>query len=120
MRRVLIIEDDVWQADHTASVLQAADFQTHQVHDALDGIDAIDSFLPDVIMLDILLPGPNGITLLNELQSHEDTAEIPVVILSTHGDIPTKTLAAYGIRAVLDKTTVTDQQILSAVTRAIA
>ena len=55
-----------------------------------------------MIFLDILLDGPNGFTFLNELVSYNDTARIPVVIMSSL-DFKDIDLSGYGVVGVLDK-----------------
>lgn len=71
-----------------------------------DGIAAMEAMsedeLPEMIFLDILLNGPDGFTFLNELVSYEDTAEVPVVVVSSLKFKPEQ-LEAYGVKAVLNK-----------------
>ena len=58
--------------------------------------------LPTLIFLEILLDGPDGFTFLNELVSYTDTAEIPVVIVSSI-DFKNQDLSSYGIVGILNK-----------------
>lgn len=58
--------------------------------------------IPDLIFLDILLDGPDGFTFLNELISYEDTAKIPVVIVSSL-DFANQDLSTYGVVGILHK-----------------
>ena len=58
--------------------------------------------LPEMIFLDVLLDGPDGFTFLNELVSYDDTAKIPVVIVSSL-KFSQRELGAYGVAAVLEK-----------------
>ena len=61
-----------------------------------------DGDVPELIFLDILLDGPDGFTFLNELTSYDDTAKIPVVIVSSL-DFTKKDLSVYGVVGVLNK-----------------
>ena len=58
--------------------------------------------VPELIFLDILLDGPDGFTFLNELISYNDTAKIPVVIVSSL-DFLQKDLSTYGVVGILNK-----------------
>ncbi|MBR3052057.1 response regulator [Candidatus Saccharibacteria bacterium] len=60
------------------------------------------SELPELIFLDVLLDGPDGFTLLAEMASYKDTAEVPVVIV-TSLEMSQYDLSAYGVVGVLNK-----------------
>lgn len=109
-KSVLIIDDDKWIADTFRVVLKAHKWQVRVCHDPHQAIEVIDEFLPTVILLDMMLPHTNGLALLHELQSHEDTREVPVVLCSNipiDGD-----LSQYGVVKVLDKSLLTPDDLL--------
>lgn len=118
MRRVLVIEDDAWQAEMTARQLARHDFQVEIAHDALAAFAMIDAHPPDAIILDMMLPGPNGMTFLHELRSHADIADIPVVVCSTQ-KLELKILQPYGVAAVIDKTTMEPDDVVVAVRKVL-
>lgn len=62
--------------------------------------------LPSLIILDILLTGPDGFTLLNELLSYPETSQIPVLLISSL-NLGQMSLHAYNVRAILNKETFT-------------
>ena len=62
--------------------------------------------LPSLIILDILLTGPDGFTLLNELLSYPETSQIPVLLISSL-NLGGISLQAYNVRAILNKETFT-------------
>lgn len=79
--------------------------------------------LPSLIILDVLLTGPDGFTLLNELLSYPETSQIPVLLISSL-NIGQMSLQAYNVRAILNKETFTPadfvikiKDILSPVTK---
>jgi len=81
-RRVLIVEDEKATADIIAFNLQA---YGHETECALDGDEAIRAIVrerPDLIILDILMPGVSGWEVLDLLPEDEQMASIPVIILS--------------------------------------
>lgn len=119
-RRVLIIDDEPWGAEQMMRVLQKAGYAVETAKDGLDGIDRIDEFRPEVIVLDMFMPGPGGIVLLHELRSHTDLVKIPVVVCSNSAaDIPIGSLEAYGVSRVLDKTTMAPEDVVTAVRGAL-
>jgi DNA-binding response OmpR family regulator len=118
---VLIVEDDDWFAEQQMRTLTAAGFTVARAPHGVAAIEAMDDCVPDILVLDIFLPGPNAITLLHELQSHPDLATVPVIICSNSaGDVPLGALAGYGVRRVIDKTSMQPGDLVAAVKRELA
>ena len=70
--------------------------------------------LPSLIILDVLLTGPDGFTLLNELLSYPETSQIPVLLISSL-NLGQMSLQAYNVRAILNKETFTPADLVSQV-----
>lgn len=118
--RVLVIDDDQWLVDGYVRTLEAAGYVVERAENTLEAMDMIDRVQPSVIVLDLFMPGPNGIVLLHELQSHTDLARIPVVLVSNAArDIQPDALHAYGVLQVLDKTTMQPGDIVAAVRKVL-
>ncbi len=118
MTQVLVVEDDAWQAEHMTRQLSQAGFSTTVAAHALEAIDHIDATPPEIIVLDMFLPGANGMTLLHELHSHADLAKIPIIVCSTES-FELRDLRPYGVVAVLDKTTMKNDEIARTVRRVL-
>lgn len=119
-RSVLIVEDDDWLAEQHGRMLRAAGYLVDFAPHALAAMDAIDSKQPDVIVLDLLLAGPNAFTLLHELQSHTDLAGIPVILCTNSADhIASEDIEAYGVRQILDKATMHPDDVVAAVKKVL-
>ncbi len=117
---ILVVEDDLWQAEHFKSQLEAAGFLVRLAHDPLQAIDQIDQQLPDLIVLDMLLPGANGMAFLHELRSYSDTAKLPVVMCSSIAEnLPADHLKDYGVVEVIDKVNIGPDQLVATVREAL-
>lgn len=97
---IYIIEDDELMAECIAAACKQ--YETQIFGNAISAMDAVDEEIPDLIFLDVLLTGPDGFTFLNELMSYQETAKIPVVIVSSL-DFKDKDLSTYGVVGTLDK-----------------
>ena len=118
---VLVVEDDEWLAEQHQRTLLQSGFDVSMAHNALVAMDVIDAQRPDVIVLDVLLAGPNAFTLLHELRSHADLASIPVIICSNSAsDLVVEDIETYGVRQVLDKATMHPSDLVVAVRRVTA
>jgi CheY-like chemotaxis protein len=81
-RTVLIIEDEKLIIVSTQMVLEAAGFRVESATNGEDGIARAKSQVPDLILLDIMMPGIDGWETLTRLKRDPATANIPVVIFT--------------------------------------
>ncbi len=82
--RVLIIDDDPGVRKVLRRILSSADYDVDESEDAFHALDSLDANPPDAALLDIKMPGMDGLSLLDNLQQRG--LDIPVVILTGHGD----------------------------------
>ena len=81
-KRILIIEDDAAMRKVLHAQLRAAGYDAFPVADAVVAFAEVRKQLPDLILLDLGLPGGGGLNLMQRLQSIPKYAVIPVVVLS--------------------------------------
>ncbi|MCP4523891.1 MAG: response regulator transcription factor [Candidatus Gracilibacteria bacterium] len=79
MQKILIIEDNIGISTSLKLYLENSDFEIVLHHEGLEAIDMIKRHIPDIVILDINLPGKNGIDICKELRTFSD---IPVVMLT--------------------------------------
>ena len=107
---IYVIEDDEIMAECIAAPCRKSGQEVRIFHDAVAAVNALNDNLPSLIFLDILLTGPDGFTFLNEIVSYEDTAKIPVVVVSSL-NFENQDLSHYGIKRILKKDTMTPNDI---------
>lgn len=119
--RVLLVDDDSWLVEHAAQNLaKELDCEVLTAANGIAAMEVIDGHRPDVIILDMFMPGPNGVVLLHELQSYDDLAAVPVVLCSNSAsDIAPEDLAPYGVVQVIDKATMHPEDLVAAVRKAL-
>ena len=81
-RTVLVVEDDAGLRNLYRSALAAAGYLVLAVEDGVDALRRLDSFSPDAVVLDLLLPRLHGRDVHRELKSRAETRDIPVVVVS--------------------------------------
>jgi DNA-binding response OmpR family regulator len=79
---IFIIEPDLVLAEHYASALLEVDDKVTMFRTASLAVKALNTHMPDIIVLELALPGHNGFELLYELASYADTKTIKVVVHS--------------------------------------
>lgn len=77
--KVLIIDDDVDMVDLVKIVLQPDVYEVITAFTGQDGIDAVRRLNPDLVILDLLLPGIDGLTVCREVRRFSN---IPILVLS--------------------------------------
>lgn len=83
MRTVLIVEDSLLQAQLLTRYLQQAGLGVVSVTSGEEAQDKLTKHKPDLIILDVMLPGQSGFELCRELKTDPCTSQIPIVICST-------------------------------------
>jgi two-component system, OmpR family, phosphate regulon response regulator PhoB len=84
--RVLIIEDERGLTDVLTYNLQREGYDTVVAHDGKEGLRKAQMHLPDVILLDLMLPGLNGLDVCRELRAGERTRNVPIVMLTAKAE----------------------------------
>ena len=82
---MLIVEDDALLCRALTEAFSHEMFDVQGVGNGLDVADAVKKKMPDVILLDLILPGLDGFAVLKQLKSETKTASIPVVVISNLG-----------------------------------
>jgi len=85
MQTILVIEDEEDIADLVAFNLRRNDYQVELAPDGLKGLAAAKSLLPELIVLDLMMPSMDGISLFKELKRDATTRGIPVIMLTARG-----------------------------------
>jgi len=85
-KKILIIEDDPDIAFLYQSALQESGYTVDTAPDGDSGLKKIQEGAYDLVLLDLMLPGKHGMSVLRELKTNDDTKEIPVYVLSALGD----------------------------------
>jgi len=83
-KSILIIEDNAMNMEMATDLLEVADYNVLQAENAEDGIQIARDKKPDLILMDIALPGMDGLEATSILKKDSETKDIPVVALTAH------------------------------------
>jgi len=97
-KSILTIEDDPTQRVMIQKTLEKSGFTVFSAEDGPKGLEAAQSKRPDVILLDVVLPGMRGYDVCRKLKSDERTKNIPVLFLTSMDD-PKEVIAQYDLGA---------------------
>jgi len=85
MKKILVAEDDTYLANAYRVKLGKAGFEVKNVFDGQEAINILQTFIPDLIILDIVIPKKDGFTILQELKANEKWKNIPIILISNLG-----------------------------------
>ncbi|MCF8372299.1 MAG: response regulator [Bacteroidales bacterium] len=83
-KSILVVEDDPEFAKILYQLCHEKGFQSFVSHSGEEGLELAEKYLPNAILLDINLPGIDGLTVLDMLKDNSDTRHIPVHMISSH------------------------------------
>ncbi|MDD5098192.1 MAG: response regulator [Candidatus Pacebacteria bacterium] len=84
-KKILLIEDDKFLRELMNKKLLSLDFEVSTAADGEEGLEKIKAEKPEVVLLDLILPGINGFEVLERAKKDPTTANIPIIILSNLG-----------------------------------
>lgn len=90
MAKILIIDDDIQTTTLLESIVTLHGHQPTSVTNSMNAVEMASTTDPDLILLDIMMPGINGIQLCKIFQSTPNLKHIPIVIVSALDDIGSK------------------------------
>jgi two-component system phosphate regulon response regulator PhoB len=84
--RILIIEDEAGLTRSLSWYFNKEGYETHAAENGTEGLRKAQTLLPDVVLLDIMLPGMNGFDVCRELRAGERTRDIPIIMLTAKSE----------------------------------
>lgn len=88
-QKILIVDDDENIAELISLYLAKECFDTMMVHNGMDAISAFDTYQPNLILLDLMLPGIDGYQVCREIRGKSN---VPIIMLSAKGEVFDKVL----------------------------
>ena len=103
-KKILVVEDNEDVALAFTVWFAGAGFEVRSVTTATEGIKAIDVFEPDLVLLDLLVPGGGGFSVLKALKSSAHASEVPVIVITGLEDKAyEERIKAFGVSAFILK-----------------
>lgn len=85
MYMIFCVEDDMSIRELVSYTLETTGLQTQGFEDGASMLETLQTMRPDLILLDVMLPGEDGISILNKLKSEPESKHIPVIMVTAKG-----------------------------------
>lgn len=83
MAQVLIVDDSPTEAHVLKGMLEKNGFETEIAESGAAGVERAKAFKPDLVLMDVVMPGLNGFQATRQLTKDPETSDIPVIIVTT-------------------------------------
>lgn len=113
--KVLVIEDDEYSRDALAHLLDAEGYDAQSAHDGEAGLEKAKEINPDVIVLDLNLPGIDGQQVIKRIRGDQSLASIPILVVTGDDDKAAQAAVDIGADGYLTKPVEFDT-LISAIT----
>lgn len=84
--RIMVVDDEVGALTLIGIMLERGGFEVMKAHDAYEALNQLRTETPDMFILDVMMPGMDGIELCRHIRASGATRETPILILSARGD----------------------------------
>lgn len=101
-KRILVVDDDPDIQYTLQAILEYAEYEVEIASDGLAALKRLEKSLPDLILLDMMMPRMDGLTFLEELRRRNMKIRCPILVLSASPQLQQRTLQM-GIRGFLHK-----------------
>jgi len=85
-KTILIVDDDLDCRTLVRTVLANNGYTVEQASDGFEALERLKSFKPDLVVLDIMMPGLSGYDVVIRMKQHPETQNIPIVMLTAKGE----------------------------------
>lgn len=119
-KKILIIEDEQFIADLYSRQLTKAGYMVKTSNDGNQGLQVLSGEVFDLLLLDIMLPGLNGLEILKQWRAKNPNSQMPILLLTNLGqDTVIKEGFQLGAQGYLIKAAYTPDQVLAEVKKAL-
>ncbi|MEM9777654.1 MAG: response regulator, partial [Chloroflexota bacterium] len=84
--QVLIVDDQALMRNHMYRLLKGEGYDLHFAENGVDALQKIYELKPDLVLLDVRMPGMNGFDVCREVRNNPATADIPIIMVTAFDD----------------------------------
>jgi len=81
-QKVLVVDDDPDFVNATRAFLEKEGYHVEVAYDGVEGLEKVKAFMPDCIVLDVMMPEKDGYAVCKELKEDDELMEIPIILLT--------------------------------------
>ncbi len=86
-KKILVVDDEPDTIVYVTAVLEDNDYQVSSAHNAERGMELLEKDPPDLIIVDVMMPGASGLDFIQQIRRHPVHADLPVIVVTGKGEI---------------------------------
>jgi two-component system alkaline phosphatase synthesis response regulator PhoP len=84
MRKILIVDDELLMHVLYKKYFEREGFELFAAHDGIEALSVVERITPDLILMDVMMPGMDGISVIHELRKIEAVRDVPVIVVTAN------------------------------------
>jgi CheY-like chemotaxis protein len=117
-RYALIVDDNPDAREILSVAMGRFGFEIGMASDGVEGLESLEKRIPDIILLDLMMPRANGFQVLRQLRGKPETRDIPVIVISSVSN--KELLKIPGVSGVIPKTAFSLKELKATVSNVLA
>lgn len=82
LARIMVVDDEVAYCEVMAEILKSHDYEVRTAHAVPHAMDVLQNFDPDLILMDVMMPGCDGLSFVRDLRQDVERRNLPIIIIS--------------------------------------
>ncbi len=87
MKKILVVDDEPDTIAYVTALLEDNEYATLSAHNAERGLALMETEAPDLILVDVMMPGASGLSLIHQLRKNPSYAETPVIMVTGKAEV---------------------------------
>jgi CheY-like chemotaxis protein len=87
VKKILVVDDEPDAVAYLTAILEDNEYVVCSAHNAEEAMEVLDEELPDLILVDVMMPGTSGLSLIRQLRSHPKYADLPVIVVTGNAEV---------------------------------
>lgn len=87
MKKILVVDDEPDTVAYLTAILEDNEYAVCSAHNAEKAMEVLGEELPDLILVDVMMPGTSGLSLIRQVRGHPQYAHLPVIVVTGNAEV---------------------------------
>jgi twitching motility two-component system response regulator PilH len=87
VKKILVVDDEPDTVAYLTAILEDNEYSVCSAHNAEKALELLDKELPDLMLVDVMMPGASGLNLIRQVRSHPGIGDLPVIVVSGKAEV---------------------------------